>query len=124
MAALGVRCCVQAFYSRGAPLQLRCTGFSLRWRLLQSTGSRVRGFRSCSLWVPGHGLSRCGTGAYLPHGTWNRRPGVTPMTPALAGRSLTTRPSGKSKVLLFIGHIFESNIAFSFGNTPFMLEHA
>ena len=32
----------------GYTLQLRCTGFSLRWLLLCSTGSRHAGFSSCS----------------------------------------------------------------------------
>ena len=47
LAALGLRCCVQAFSScskRGGYSSLRCTGFSLsRPLLLRSTGSRHAG---------------------------------------------------------------------------------
>ena len=48
---LGLHCCVGALavVSRGCSL-LQCMGFSLWWLLLlQSTGSRQMGFRSCSL---------------------------------------------------------------------------
>ena len=51
MAALGLRCCAQAFSSCGERGLL--TGFSLRWLLLlQSTGSRSAGSV-----VVAHGLS-------------------------------------------------------------------
>ena len=37
---------------RGGDCSLQCTGFSLQWLLLlQSTGSRRAGFRSCSSWA-------------------------------------------------------------------------
>ena len=46
-----------------------------RLLLLRSTASRV------------HGLSTCGTQAYLPWGKWHLpRSGIEPMAPALAGR--------------------------------------
>ena len=62
-----------------------CTGFSLRWLLLlRSTGSRRAGFSSC------------GTRAQSLRGTWDPpRPGLKPVSPALAGRFLTTAPPGK-----------------------------
>ena len=42
-------------------------------------------------------LSSCGTWALLPRGTWNLpRPGIEPVSPALAGRFLTSGPPGKS----------------------------
>ena len=41
-------------------------------------------------------VSSCGVWAELPHGMWNPpRPGVEPMSPALAGRFLTTGSPGK-----------------------------
>jgi len=60
-------------------------GCSWRWLLLlQSTGSRRAGFSSCGSWtsLP---LSMLG----LPG------PGMEPVSPALAGRLLTTGPPGK-----------------------------
>ena len=42
-------------------------------------------------------LSSCGTRAQLLHGMWDLPgPGIEPMSPALAGRFLTTVPPGKS----------------------------
>ena len=71
---------------------LRCAGFSLRWLLLlRSTGSRHTGFSSCS------------TQAQLLRGMWDLpRPGLEPMSPALAGGFLTTVPPGKPNVNLLI----------------------
>ena len=43
-----------------------------------------------------HGLHSCGTQALLPHIMRNLRPGIEPMSPALAGWFLTTWPPGKS----------------------------
>ena len=64
---------------------LRCVGFSLRWLL--------------SLWSTGYrreGLSSCGARAQLLHGMWDLPgPGLEPVSPALAGRFLTTAPLGK-----------------------------
>ena len=70
---------------------LWCAGFSLRWLLLlPSTGSRCAGFSSC--------VSR----AQLLSGMWDLPgPGLKPMSPALAGRFLTTAPPGKSQELPF-----------------------
>ena len=43
-----------------------------------------------------HGLNSCGSQAYLLHGRWDPPgPGLEPMSPALAGRFLTTAPPGK-----------------------------
>ena len=64
---------------------LWCVGFSLQWLLLlQSTGSRLAGSV-----VTVHGLS-------LLRGMWDiPGPGLEPVSPALAGRFLTTAPPGK-----------------------------
>ena len=41
-------------------------------------------------------LSSCGSRAQLLHGMWDlRRPGLEPVSPALAGRFSTTAPPGK-----------------------------
>ena len=68
------------------------SGFSRRWlSMLQSTGSRQAGFRSCACW-----LRRCGTCALLLWGMWDLPvPGTDPLAPALAGRFLTIDPPGK-----------------------------
>ena len=58
-------------------------GFSLQWFLL--------------LKALGRGPVVCGTQALLLCGMWNLpRPGTEPMSPALAGRFLSTIPLGKS----------------------------
>ena len=46
-------------------------------------------------------LSSCGSRAWLLRGTWDLpRPGLEPVSPALAGRFLTTAPPGKPKLSL------------------------
>ena len=77
----------------GGCSSLPCAGFSLQWLLLlQSTGSRRMGFSSCSAWA--QQLWRTGL---VVRGTWDLpRPGIEPMSSALAGRFLTTVPPGKS----------------------------
>ena len=45
-------------------------------------------------------LSSCGSRAQLLHGTWDLpRPGLEPVSPALAGRFSTTAPPGKPQVV-------------------------
>ena len=100
LAALGLRCCARAFSSCGKQglLFLQCVGFSLRWLLLlQSTGSRLMGFNSCGSQALECRLSSCGTQAEVLRGMWDLpRPGLKPVSPALAGRFLTTALPGKS----------------------------
>ena len=101
MAALGLRCCAHGGHSL-----LWCVGFSLRWLLLlRSTGSRHTGFSNCGSRALERRLSSCGAWALLLRGMWDLpRPGLEPVSPALAGRFLTTVPPGKPlfffKVLL------------------------
>ena len=104
MAALCLLCCPRAFYSL-----LWCMGFSLRWLLLlRSTGSRRAGFSSCS------------TQAWLLRGVWDLPgPGLEPVSPALAGRFLTTVPPVKS--LLFIFNSFSLQLFFSFFSINFFI---
>ena len=88
LAVLDLCCCTQAFSSCckwGLLSSWGCTGFSLRWPLLGSSGSR---------------LSHCGSWAQLPHGTWDLpKAGIEPVSPALAGRLSTARRPGKSHLL-------------------------
>ena len=67
-------------------------GFSLRWLLLLwSTGSRRAGFRGCD------------ARAQLLCSMWDLPgPGLKSVSPALAGRFLTTAPPGKSLLFPFI----------------------
>ena len=49
------------------------------------------------------GLSSCGSRAQLLRGMWDLpRPGLEPVSPALAGRFSTTAPPGKPYVFLYI----------------------
>ena len=90
---MGLRCCVRTFSSCGEQSysSLGCLGFSLQCLLLlRSLGSRRAGFSSC------------GMQAYLLCGMWDLPgPGIEPMSPALAGRFLTTGPAGKSWLSFF-----------------------
>ena len=83
---------------------LQCAGFSLRWllfcgaRALGAWASVVvaGGLSSCGLWAPEYRLSSCGTQALLLRGMWDLPGrGLQPVSPALAGRFLTTVPPGK-----------------------------
>ena len=81
----------------GGHSSLWCSGFSLWWPpLLRSTGSRCAGFSSCGPQALERKLSSCGAQAQLLHGMWDLPgPGPEPVSPALAGRFLTTVPPGK-----------------------------
>ena len=100
LAVLGLHCSTsfsQAAVSR-ATLQLQWSYFSLRWLvLLQSTGSRCMGFCSYGSWALEPRLNLCGAQPSLLHGMWVLPgPGIEPVSPALAGRFLSTRLLGKS----------------------------
>ena len=99
-----------AVASRGYS-SLHCAGFSLQWLLLlQSTGSRrtgsvvvACGLSSCGLPALERRLSSCGSRAQLLHSMWDLpRPGIEPVSPALAGRFLTTAPPGKPCSLFYM----------------------
>ena len=96
----------------GGYSSLQCAGFSLQWLLLlQSTGSRLTDFSSCGArasvvvacglsgcgsWALERRLCSCGAQAQLLRGMWDLPgPGLKPVSPALAGRFLTTVPPGK-----------------------------
>ena len=98
-----------------------CVGSSFRARAFSSCGKRgplflavwgplflaVRGpFTIAAPPVAGHRLqtrrlSSCGSRAQLLHGMWDLpRPGLEPLSPALAGRFSTTAPPGKPSYTL------------------------
>ena len=80
MAELGLRCYVQA--SHGG-------GFSC---------CEAQALGAWASVVAAHGLSSCGTQAQLLCGMWDLPgPGLEHVSPALAGRLLTTVPPGKLK---------------------------
>ena len=87
----GLHCWARAFSScvELGLLFVVVTGFSLWWLLLlQRMGSRCERFSSCGTrasWL-------CGM-EDLP------RPGIQPLSPALAGGLLTTEPPGKSMII-------------------------
>ena len=93
LAVLGLRFCARAFSSCGerGPLFIAVRGpltiaASLVAELRLQTGR----------------LSSCGSRAQLPPGMWDLpRPGLEPVSPALASRFSTTAPPGKPKSQCF-----------------------
>ena len=92
MAVLGLRFCARAFSSCGkrGPLFITVCG------PLTIAASLVVEHRLQTC-----GLSNCGSQAQLLRGMWDLpRPGLEPMSPALAGRFSTTAPPGKPPYLI------------------------
>ena len=87
MAVLGLRFCTRTFSSCGerGPLFIMVRGpLSIVASLVAEHRLQMRR------------LSSCGSRAQLLRGMWNPpRPGLEPMSPALAGRFSTTAPPGK-----------------------------
>ena len=95
MAVLGLRFCARAFSSCGKQGPL----FITVRRPLTITASLVAEHRlqMCR-------LSNCGSRAQLLRGMWDLpRPGLEPVSPALAGRFSTTAPPGKPNKPIFDG---------------------
>ena len=93
MVVLGLRFCARAFSSWGerGPLFVAVCG------PLTVTASLVAEHRFQT-----RRLSSCGSRAQLPRGMWDLpRPGLEPMSPALAGRFSTTAPPGKPVCVFF-----------------------
>ena len=89
MAVLCLRFCVRAFSSCGkwGPLFI-----AVRWPLTIAA-SLVAEHR-----LQTRRLSNCGSRAQLLRGMWDiPRPGLEPVSPALAGRFSTTAPPGKPR---------------------------
>ena len=90
MAELGVRFCARAFSSCGkwGPLFIVVHG------PLTIMASLVANHR-----LQTRRLSSCGSQAQLLRGMWDLpRPGLEPLSPALAGRFSTTAPPGKPNI--------------------------
>ena len=103
LAVLGPRCYARAFSSCG---ERGLLFVAVRW-LLIAVGSlaalvvehrlQARGLQQVAC-----RLSSCGAWAQLLRGMWDLPgPGLKPVSPALAGRFLTTAPPGKSQSLDF-----------------------
>ena len=95
MAVLGLRFCARAFSSCGkwGPLFIAVRG-PLTIAASLATEHRLQT----------HRLSNCGSRAQLLCGMWDLpRPGLEPMSPALAGRLPTTAPPGKPFFTLNMG---------------------
>ena len=91
MAVLGLRFCARAFSSCGkwGPL------FTVVRGPPTIAASPVAEHR-----LQMHRLSSCGSRAQLLRGMWDLpRPGLEPVSPALAGRLSTTAPPGKPNTL-------------------------
>ena len=95
MVVLGLRFCTRAFSSCGkrGPLFIVVRG------PLTIAASPITEHR-----LQTHRLSNCGSRAQLLRGMWGLpRPGLEPVSPALAGRFSTTAPPGKPFLNIFIG---------------------
>ena len=72
----------------------RCTGLSVSRPLVAEHKLQTRRLSSCGSW------------AQLLRGMWDPpRPGLEPVSPALAGRFSTTAPPGKPDHMIFILHV-------------------
>ena len=95
MAVLGLRFCARAFSSCGkrGPLFIAVRGpFTIAASLVVEHRLQTRR------------LSNCGSWAQLLRGMWDLpRPGLEPVSPALAGRFSTTAPPGKPCSHILIG---------------------
>ena len=93
------------FRSAASGATLHCSGFSCRGA--QDLGTRAsvavaRGLSSCGSQALERRLRTCGARALLLRGMWDLPgPGLEPMSPALAGRFLTTEPPGRSNYCYF-----------------------
>ena len=100
MAVLGLRFCTRAFSSCGkrGPLFIAVRGpLPVTASLVVEHGLQTRR------------LSNCGSRAQLLRGMWDPpRPGLEPVSPALAGRFSTTAPPGKPCFTLLHGAVWFS----------------
>ena len=94
MAVLGLGFCARAFSSCGerGPLFIAVRGpLTVAASLVAEHSLQM------------HRLSSCGSRAQLLRGMWDLpRPGLEPMSPALAGRFSTTVPPGKPQIFYFL----------------------
>ena len=98
LAVLGLRFCAWAFSSCGkwGPLFIMvCGPLTVAASLVAEHGLQTRR------------LSSCGSRAQLLRGMWDLpRPGLEPVSPALAGRFSTTAPPGKPITVSFFVFVF------------------
>ena len=90
---------------RGLFLQLQQVGLSIcsvrashcnSFSCCRAQAVEYAGFGSCSSQALEHRLNTCGSWADLLLSMWDLpRPGIEPVSPALAGRFFTTEPTGK-----------------------------
>ena len=93
MAVLGLRFCARAFSSCGkwGPLFIAVRG-----------PLTIAGFPVAEQRLQARRLSNCGSPAQPLRGMWDLpRPGLEPVSPALAGRFSTTAPPGKPLITCF-----------------------
>ena len=101
LAVLGPRFCARAFSSCGerGPLFIAVRG------PLTITASLVAEHR-----LQTRRLSSCGSRVQLLRGMWDPpRPGLEPVSPALAGRLSTTAPPGKPRIFFLIKSFIKIN---------------
>ena len=109
LAVLGLRFCARAFSSCGERGPL----FIAVHRPLTIAASLVAEHRLQTHRLQTHRLSSCGSRAQLLRGMWDLpRPGLEPVSPALAGRFSTPAPPGKPKVLILIITDIKLNLVF------------
>ena len=107
---LGLRFCARAFSSCGkrGPLFIAVRGS------LTIAASLVAEHR-----LQTRRLSSCGSRAQLLRGMWDLpRPGLEPVSPALAGRFSTTVPPGKSLMCILIAHYGKVDCEHGMGSVP------
>ena len=101
MAVLGLRFCARAFssYGKRGPLFIAVRGpLTIMASLVVEHRLQTRR------------LSNCGSRAQLLRGMWDLpRPGLEPVSPALAGRFSTTAPPGKPHSTIY-GHSVISSL--------------
>ena len=102
LAGFGLHFCVRAFSSCGerGPLFIAVRGpLTVAASLVAEHRLQTRRLSSCDV---ASGLSSCGSRAQLLRGMWDLpRPGLEPVSPALAGRLSTTAPPGKPLLFFF-----------------------
>ena len=89
-----------------------CSGFSCcgAWALgAWASVVVVRRLSSCGSGALECRLSGCGARASLLRGMWDLpRPGIKPVSPALAGGFLTTAPPGSPRILKYVYKLFDT----------------
>ena len=94
LSRLSCVCSLLSLQKVGAPLWLRCAGFSpQRLPLLRSTGSGRSGSRSCGSPALERRLSSCGARASPPLSVWVLpRPGIDPRVSSIGMRASSLSP--------------------------------